>query len=62
MNHFSEAWAQAPEEPSKVSDRPVPGSRTEKETQAGSHQAADTKEPQHLHKGVPLPTMAWGPG
>ncbi|MBW00008.1 Tumor necrosis factor receptor superfamily member 12A, partial [Eschrichtius robustus] len=34
----------------------------EKETVAGSCQTADTKEPQHLHKGPPTPTMAWGPG
>lgn len=36
VNHLSEAWIQ-------VSDCPVSGSRTEKETQAGSHQMADTR-------------------
>lgn len=51
VNHFSEAWTQASEETSKVSDCPVSGSRTERETQTGSHQTVDTKEPQHLHKG-----------
>lgn len=43
MNHLSEAWIQASEEPSKVSDCAVSGSGTEKETQAGSHQTADTR-------------------
>ena len=62
MNHLSEAWVQASEGPSKVSDCPDSGSRIEKETVAGSCQTADTKEPQHLHKGPPTPTMAWGPG
>ena len=51
MNHFSKVWAQASEGPSKVSDRPVSGSRIEKETLAGSCQTADAKEPPHLHKG-----------
>lgn len=51
MNHLSKVWAQASEGPSKVSDRPVSGSRIEKETLAGSCQTPDTKEPQHLHKG-----------
>ena len=51
MNHLPEAWAQASEEASKVSDCPGSGSRTGKETHAGSHQTADTEEPQHLHKG-----------
>lgn len=51
MNHLSKVRPQASEEPSKVSDRPVSGSRIEKETLAGSHQTADAKELQHLHKG-----------
>lgn len=61
MNQLSEAWTQASEEPSKVSDCPVSGSRTGKETHAGSHPTADTKEPQHLHKGS-LPPPPWPKG
>lgn len=61
MNQLSEAWAQASEEPSKVSDCPVSGFRTGKEPHAGSHQTADTKEPQHLHKGS-LPPPPWPKG